>query len=180
MPVLVSRHTEGVAIDSILAHSSTVAWARSTFFVICLTESPSVFSGQPQTGHSGSLGKIPPCWQVFPPQELVVVSQVSPLFQGGHWHSKTLSPGVFTWMAILWQGLKNQWSFRSSQSLSKLLALSKQQLWSCRKPLCIQLFWQKLKRSLMRGKYIHVIGQKLRRLSGFRNTVFSYLKLVSI
>lgn len=112
MPVLVSRHTEGVAIDSILAHSSTVAWAGSTFFVICLTESPSVFSGQPQTGRSEFLGKIPPCWQVFPPQELVVVSQASPLYPGGCWHQEVLfSWGIHT---SPWQGLEKQVSSRSS------------------------------------------------------------------
>lgn len=77
------------------------------------------------------------------------MSQVSPLYPGGHWHRKLLSPGIFTQVAVPWQGLDKQGSFRSSQSVSKSLAVSKQQLLSCGKRLHVELFWQEFERHLV-------------------------------
>lgn len=91
---------------------------------------------------------MPSCWQAFPSQELVVVSQVRLPYPGGQGHRKSLSPGVFTQVVIPWQGQKKQGSFRSPQSLSKPLAMSKQQLFSYGKWLCLELFGQDFKRHL--------------------------------
>lgn len=149
MPALGSRHTEAEAVtESILVHGPTVVRAGSTPIVICLTE-PSSITSRADTECSGSLWQEFLCWQRFPPQESSGSFPGIPLYPGGHWHWKLLSPGIFSHMAIPWQRLGKQESFRSSQTLPKVLAMSKQQLVSCGKLLCIELFWQEFKRHLV-------------------------------
>lgn len=85
MPALVSRHIEaGGAIDSIPAHSSIVVRAGNTLIVS--QSLPGYPAGQIQMGAQGLYGRGCHVGQAFPPQELLVVSEVSPLYSGGHWH----------------------------------------------------------------------------------------------
>lgn len=65
-------------------------------------------------------------------------------------HRKLLSPGVLTQVAFPGQGLEKQGSFSSSQSLSKLMAVSEQwQLLSFEKFLHVELFGQEFDRHLV-------------------------------
>lgn len=147
MPALVSRHTEvWVAIDFTLEHKPIVVSTGSHSFDPSYWTFQHIQQDRLQTGCSESLWNVPLCCQMFPLQELVAVSQVS-----HHKDIDTGSPFVQGY-SHKWQFFGRDWSGKGLldlQFLSKVLAMSKQQLLSCEKPLSIELFWQDIKRHLV-------------------------------
>lgn len=166
MPALVSRHTEAwVAIEHncvTLEHSPIVVSTGCHSFDLSYWTFQHIQQCRLQTGCSGSLWNVPLCWQMFPPQELMAVSQVS--------HHKDIDTGspFLQGYSHKWQFFGRDWSGKGLlldlQFLSKVLAMSKQQLLSCGKPLSIELFWQDIKRHLvylLQNRFWHLVTVSL-------------------
>lgn len=76
----------------------------------------------------------------------MAVSQLAPLYPGGHLQRKPLPSGEVRQEAFPWQGVEEQGSFISSQSLLKLLlAFEQGQLFSA-KALQVELLEQEFER----------------------------------
>lgn len=114
---------------------TALLWQGHAHIVICLPESSSISSRADTGSVLGVLmagTSMLACFPFIGISDTFIVQHFVPR---RNWHRELLSPGVFIQVIIPWQGLEKQGPFRSSQSLSKLLAMSKQQLLSCGKPL---------------------------------------------